>query len=70
MRTLLSKSKQEKFLFENYQLSTLHFKWGKTGMHKCTLYNKRNEVLASAGGCGYDKKRNFFWKFYYRIFSK
>lgn len=63
MKTLLSKSKQEQFLFDNYQVSTLHFKWGKSGMHKCTLYNKRNEVLASAGGCGYDKKGTAFGNF-------
>ena len=63
MRTILSKSKQEQFLDEKWVLKTLHFKWGKSGMHKCTLYDKRDEVLGSAGGMGYDKKGSAFGEF-------
>ena len=63
MRTLLSKAKQEQFLDENWRFKTLHFKWGKSGMHKCTLLDKRDGVLGSAGGCGYDKKGSAFGEF-------
>jgi len=63
MRTLLSKAKQEQFLDENWRFKTLHFKWGKSGMHKCTLYDKRDGILGSAGGMGYDKKGSAFGDF-------
>ena len=45
---------RKQFLRDNWKLSTLNFTWSKAGV--CTLKNKRNEKLASAGGYGYDKK--------------
>ena len=56
MKTILSKTKQEQFLDDNWTVKTLHFKWGKTGSHKCWLYDRNDNVLGSAGGGGYDKK--------------
>tara|TARA_B100000963_G_C22625707_1_gene672211 strand:+ start:2615 stop:3076 length:462 start_codon:yes stop_codon:yes gene_type:complete len=60
MRTILNKSKQESFLDENFRFKTLHFKWGKSGYHRCTLLDKHNNKLGSAGGGGYDKKGTAF----------
>ena len=51
MKTIKEK---KQFLRDNWKLSTLNFTWSKSGV--CTLKNKRNEKLASAGGYGYDKK--------------
>tara|TARA_R110002153_G_scaffold36785_1_gene108537 strand:+ start:437 stop:898 length:462 start_codon:yes stop_codon:yes gene_type:complete len=56
MKTILSKAKQETFLDDNWKVKTLHFKWAKTGSHKCWLYDRNDNVLGSAGGGGYDKK--------------
>jgi hypothetical protein len=56
MKTILSKAKQEHFLDDNWKVKTLHFKWGKTGSHKCWLYDRNDNVLGSAGGGGYDKQ--------------
>ena len=56
MKTILSKAKQGKFLDDNWSVKTLHFKWGKTGSHKCWLYDRNDNVLGSAGGGGYDKQ--------------
>ena len=70
MKTILSKAKQETFLDDNWKVKTLHFKWGKTGMHKCWLYDRNDNVLGSAGGCGYDKKGTAFGEFLISHFSE
>ena len=70
MKTILSKSKQEKFLDDNWKVKTLHFKWGKTGSHKCWLYDRNDNVLGSAGGGGYDKKGTAFGQFLMSHFAE
>jgi len=60
MKTILNKSKQESFLNENFRFQTLHFKWSKSGSHRCTLLDRYNNKLGSAGGGGYDKKGTAF----------
>ena len=57
MKTILTNKQKNDFLYENWRLTTLCFKWGKSGMHPVTIHNKRNESTKfKAGGCGYDKK--------------
>jgi hypothetical protein len=70
IKTILSKKQQTEFLNTNYTLKTLHFKWGKTGMHKCWLYDRVDNVLGSAGGYGYDKKGTAFGEFINTHFNK
>ena len=70
IKTILSKKQQTEFLDTNYTLKTLHFKWGKTGMHKCWLYDRADNILGSAGGCGYDKKGTAFGEFITTHFNK
>jgi hypothetical protein len=70
VNTILTKKQQQEFLNNNYTLKTLHFKWGKSGMHKCWLYDRANNVLGSAGGCGYDKKGTAFGEFITTHFNK
>ena len=70
VKTLLSKKEQEKYLDLNWENSVLYFKWGRSGSHKCTLYNKREEKLGSAGGGGYDKKGVAFAQFIMTYFTK
>ena len=70
VNTILTKKEQKEFLDNNWMLKTLHFKWGKTGMHKCWLYDRNDNVLGSAGGCGYDKKGTAFGEFINTHFNK
>ena len=70
IKTILSKKQQTEFIDNNWTLKTLHFKWGKTGMHKCTLLDRNNNTLGSAGGCGYDKKGSAFGEFITTHFNK
>ena len=70
IKTILSKKQQSEFLDNNWTVKTLHFKWGKTGMHKCTLLDRNNNTLGSAGGCGYDKKGTAFGEFITTHFNR
>ena len=46
VNTILTKKQQTEFLENNWSCKTLHFKWGKTGSHKCWLYDRADNVLA------------------------
>ena len=63
VNTILTKKQQTEFLENNWSCKTLHFKWGKTGSHKCWLYDRADNVLGSAGGGGYDKQGTAFGQF-------
>lgn len=67
-RTILTKKEQSRFLETNWKTETLHFKWSRTG--KCTLYDKRDNKLGSAGGYGYDKQGTAFGEFLNTYFAK
>ncbi len=55
MKTLLTNKQKEDFLNENWRITTLCFKWSRSGV--CRIYDRRNEKTEfKAGGYGYDKK--------------
>ena len=62
MKTILSKTKQQQFLDDNWKLSTLHFKWttsrGKDtyGYNICSLLDWNNNRVSKTTGGGYDMK--------------
>ena len=70
MKTILSKSKQDQFINDNWKLTTLEFKWGKTGYHNVSLLDKRDNKIGYAGGCGYDKKGSAFGQFLNTYFNE
>jgi len=62
MKTILSKTKQETFLNDNWKLSTLYFKWTTSkakdsyGYNVCTLKDTRDNKISKTIGGGYDMK--------------
>ena len=55
MKTILTIKEQKEFIHTNWQLATITHKWSSRGMGNSKILDKRDNVLAKAGGCGYDR---------------
>lgn len=55
MKTILTKSDQEKFLNVNWQLKTITHKWSARGYGNSKIIDDQGNVLSKASGCGYDR---------------
>jgi macrodomain Ter protein organizer (MatP/YcbG family) len=69
MRTILTKNQQVEFLDKNWKMTTLKFKWGKSGSHRCRLLDRNDNQLGVAGGGGYDKKGHAFGQWINTMFQ-
>tara|TARA_Y100001938_G_C8020744_1_gene395178 strand:+ start:560 stop:973 length:414 start_codon:yes stop_codon:yes gene_type:complete len=50
----MNKEQRKQFLKDNWRITTLNFKWSKSGV--CRIYDRRTEKTPfHAGGYGYDK---------------
>ena len=65
MRAITTKKQRQEWLDQNRNLSTLVFRWGKTGYHACTIYDMYGDRLSytMASGCGYDKQGTALGRF-------
>jgi hypothetical protein len=54
-RTILNIESQNAFLNANRQLLVIEHKWSCRGYGNSKLIDKRGNLLAQAGGCGYDR---------------
>lgn len=51
----MNKEQRKQFLRDNWRLTTINFKWSKSGV--CRIYDRRTEKTSfNAGGYGYDKQ--------------
>ena len=64
----MNKEKRKQFLYDNWRLTTLNFKWSKSGV--CRIYDKRDDKTSFyAGGYGYDKKGTCLAEFMNHYFN-
>lgn len=68
MRTILNKEQQQKWIDENWMLSELHIDVTRSGTVR--LYDSRDNLLAKAGGYGYDKVGTVFGDFIKQHFTE
>tara|TARA_B100000768_G_C11210140_1_gene345633 strand:+ start:650 stop:1069 length:420 start_codon:yes stop_codon:yes gene_type:complete len=67
--SVLTKKQREDFICNNWKLTTLKFKWSKSGV--CRLYDSRNEKTnLYAGGWGYDKMGTVLGQFIENHFNE
>jgi len=55
MRTILTIKEQNEFLSKNYHLTSISHKWSTRGMGNSKILDRNKDVIAKAGGCGYDR---------------
>lgn len=56
MRTILDRKQQAEWISANYRYTRLQHAWSTRGNGRSRILDSRGERVASAGGCGYDRR--------------
>ena len=55
MKTLLTIAQQKQFIADNWKIETICHRWSSRGYGSSRIIDQRDNVLAKATGCGYDR---------------